>query len=59
MVWPRFLTDPLRGKASLAKAFWLYGLGSSVIYKIVGWIAEPQSHVGVVIYLLGGGALVS
>jgi hypothetical protein len=53
-VWPRFLVDALNGKTSLAKVFWLYGLGGSVGYKVLGWILEPTSPVAAAIYLLGG-----
>ena len=51
---PQFLLDALRGKTSLAKVFWLYGLGGSVGYSFLRWIFEPRSPVAVAVYLVGG-----
>jgi len=42
-VWPRWLADALRGKPSLARAFWLYGVGISVVYSVIGLLIDTQN----------------
>jgi hypothetical protein len=56
-VWPRWLADALSGKASLASAFWLYGLGVSVVYSLIGLPIDLQNRPALVIYLIVGLAL--
>jgi heme/copper-type cytochrome/quinol oxidase subunit 4 len=56
-VWLRWLADALSGKVSLSRAFWVYGLGVSVAYSIVGLLIDIENTVGVTIYLLVGAAL--
>lgn len=56
-MWSRWLTDALRGKASLSSAFWLYGLGISVVYSLIGLLIDVQNRPVVVIYLIVGFAL--
>jgi hypothetical protein len=56
-VWPRWLVDALVGKISLSRAFWVYGVGISVAYSIVGLFVDIQSRLGVTVYLLVGAAL--
>jgi amino acid transporter len=56
-VWPRWLADALSGKVSLARAFWLYGLGISVVYSLIGLLIDIQNLPVVVIYLIVGLAL--
>jgi len=53
-VWPRWLADALSGRASLARAFWLYGLGISVVYSLIGLLIDIQDRPVVVIYLIVG-----
>jgi hypothetical protein len=54
--WQR-LTDPFRGRASLAQAFWLYGCGVSVGYVALGWLLEPRTPVAILMFLLVGIAI--
>jgi hypothetical protein len=56
-VQPRWLADALGGKVSLSRAFWVYGLGISVVYSLIGLLIDIQSPLGVTIYLVAGAAL--
>jgi hypothetical protein len=56
-MWPRWLTDALSGKVSLARAFWIYGLGISVVYSLIGVFIDIQDLPLVMIYLIVGLAL--
>jgi hypothetical protein len=56
-MWPGWLTDALRGKVSLSRAFWLYGLGLSVLYSVPGFFIDIENRPLVAIYLIGGLAL--
>jgi len=56
-VRPRWLADALSGKASLSSAFWLYGLGVSVVYSLIGLPIDLQNRPALVIYLIVGLAL--
>jgi hypothetical protein len=56
-VWPRWLADALSGKVSLARAFWVYGLGISVVYSLIGLLIDIQNRPVVMIYLMVGLAL--
>jgi hypothetical protein len=56
-VWPRWLTDALSGKVSLARAFWIYGLGLSVVYSVIGLLIDVQNSLGITVYLVVGAAL--
>ena len=53
-MWPRWLTDALSGKTSLARAFWVYGLGVSVAYSLIGGFIDVGSPLALTIYLLFG-----
>ena len=53
-MWPRWLTDALSGKASLARAFWVYGLGVSVVYSLIGAFIDVESPLALITYLLFG-----
>jgi hypothetical protein len=53
-VWPSWLTDALSGKASLARAFWIYGLGVSVGYSLIGAFIDLQSPLALTIYFALG-----
>lgn len=55
-MWPRWLTDPLTGKSSLGRAVWLYGLGGSLVYSIIG-LLFPETTAGFTVYVLLGLAL--
>ena len=54
---PRWLADALSGKLPLARAFWIYGVGVSVVYYLSGLLIDIHSPLGVGVYLLIGAAL--
>jgi hypothetical protein len=56
-VRPRWLADALSGKVSLSRAFWVYGLGISVVYSLIGLFIDIENRLGVIVYLLVGTAL--
>jgi FtsH-binding integral membrane protein len=53
----QWLADALRGKVSLSRAFWFYGLGISVGYSLIGLLIDIQNVRAVTVYLLVGAAL--
>ena len=53
-MWPRWLTDALSGKVSLARAFWLYGLGVSVAFSVIAAVIDIQNPLAVTIYFVLG-----
>jgi hypothetical protein len=53
-VWPRWLTDALSGKASLARAFWVYGLGISVAYSLIELFIDAENTLVATFYMLVG-----
>jgi len=55
-VWPRWLTDPLTGKTSLGRAFWLYGFGGSIVYSVIALLL-PETPTGFMVYVVLGLAL--
>ena len=52
-MWPQWLTDPLTGKTSLGRAVWLYGLGGSLVYSVVG-LLFPETPAGSTAYVMLG-----
>ena len=56
-MWPRWLTDALNGKVSLARAFWVYGLGVSVAYSLLAGFIDIENRPALIVYLLLGIAL--
>jgi hypothetical protein len=54
---PQWLADALSGKVSLARAFWVYGLGISFVYSLIGLFIDLENPLGVTVYLLIGAAL--
>jgi len=55
-VWPQWLTDPLTGKTSLGRAFWLYGFGGSIAYSVIALLL-PETPTGYTVYVVLGLAL--
>jgi uncharacterized protein YacL len=51
---PKWLTEALAGRVSLARAFWLYGIGVSVGYSAIGAFIDVTHPVAVTIYLVLG-----
>ena len=54
---PAWLAEALSGRISLTRAFWLYGLGVSVGYSLIGLLVDMQSFPAVMIYSVVGLAL--
>ena len=53
-MWPRWLADGLSGKVSLARAFWVYGLGISVAYSLTGLLIDIHDVPIATIYAVLG-----
>jgi hypothetical protein len=53
-VWPRWLTDALTGRLSLARAFWIWGVGVSVAYSLIGGLIDIEHPIALTIYLVVG-----
>lgn len=50
----QWLADALRGKVLLSRAFWLYGVGISVVYSLIGLFIDIQNLPVIVIYGIVG-----
>jgi len=46
--------DPLRGKTSLNRVFWLYGVAGSAIYSVIGALFDVTNSLAMRIYVIGG-----
>jgi hypothetical protein len=49
-----FLMEPLQGKTSLSKVFWLYGLLGSVLVSAVGLAVDPGNVTASRMYMVFG-----
>jgi hypothetical protein len=49
-----FLTEPLQGKTSLSKVFWLYGVLGSVLYGALELFLNPANEGVMRAYVIGG-----
>ena len=49
-----FLYEPLQGKTSLAKVFWLYGLVGSILVSAVGLAVDPGNEPATRLYTAFG-----
>ena len=47
-----FLSEPLRGKTSLSKVFWLYGLLGSILVSALGLAVDPANEPATRIYIV-------
>jgi len=56
-VWSRWLTDGLSGKLSLKRAFWIWGVGVSVAYSLIGAFIDVEHTLALTVYLAFGLAL--
>jgi len=56
-MWPRWLSDALSGKEPLARAFWIWGVGVSVGYSIIGALIDVDHPIALTVYLVVGLAL--
>jgi hypothetical protein len=52
MNFREFLTEPLQGKTSLAKVFWLYGVLGSVLLSAVGLLIDPGNAFVTRLYIV-------
>jgi hypothetical protein len=49
-----FLKDPLLGKTSLSRVFWLYGVVGSLLYGAIELFLNPENAVLMRLYMIGG-----
>ena len=54
MTLSAFLKEPLQGKTSLARVFWLYGVVGSVLYSALELLLDPGNESFTRIYVVGG-----
>lgn len=54
MTWLAFITDPLAGRASLARVFWLYGIVGSLAYGALEFWVDPGNAIAMRLYVVGG-----
>jgi hypothetical protein len=48
------LTDALNGKLSLTRAFWIWGVGVSVAYSLIGAFIDVEHTLALAVYLALG-----
>jgi hypothetical protein len=49
-----FLKDPLLGKTSLSRVFWLYGVVGSLLYGAIELFLNPENSLLMRLYMIGG-----
>jgi hypothetical protein len=49
-----FVKEPLQGKTSLSRVFWLYGVLGSVLYSALELFLNPGSEAVMRMYVIGG-----
>src|ERR1700730_3943199 len=49
-----FLKEPLQGKTSLSKVFWLYGLLGSILVSAFGVVVDPGNELAMRMYTVFG-----
>jgi hypothetical protein len=49
-----FLMEPLRGKTSLSRVFWLYGIVGSILYGAIELLLDPENGFVMRLYVIGG-----
>ena len=54
MTLSAFLKEPLQGKTSLSRVFWLYGVLGSILYSALELLLDPGDESITRIYFLGG-----
>jgi hypothetical protein len=47
-----FLTEPLQGKTSPSKVFWLYGVLGSVLLSALGLLLDPGKEIVMRLYIV-------
>jgi hypothetical protein len=48
------LMEPLRGKTSLSRVFWIYGLLGSIVVSALGLLVDPGNELAMRIYTVFG-----
>jgi hypothetical protein len=48
------IKDPLQGKTSLSKVFWLYGLVGSILVSAIGLAVDPGNEFVMRVYIVFG-----
>jgi hypothetical protein len=48
------IKDPLQGKTSLVKVFWLYGLVGSILLSAIGLAVDPGNEFAMRVYIVFG-----
>jgi hypothetical protein len=46
-----FLLEPLQGKMSLARVFWLYGMVGSILVSAIGLAVDPGNELAMRMYM--------
>jgi hypothetical protein len=46
--------DPLRGKTSLSKVFWLYGVFGSLVFGAFEFLLDPENSLVLRLYTIAG-----
>jgi hypothetical protein len=54
MTLSAFLKEPLQGKTSLSKVFWLYGVFGSILYSTLELFLDAGNEAVARIYVVGG-----
>jgi hypothetical protein len=49
-----FLKEPLLGKTSLSRVFWLYGVLGSLLYGAIELFLDPGNDLVMRVYVIGG-----
>jgi hypothetical protein len=49
-----FFKDPLLGRTSLSRVFWLYGVLGSLLYGAIEFLFDPENSALMRIYMIGG-----
>ena len=49
-----FFMEPLAGKTSLSRVFWLYGIAGSLVYGVFEFFLNPENQLLVRLYSIGG-----
>jgi hypothetical protein len=50
----QFIKDPLEGKTSLSRVFWLYGIVGSLLYGALEFFLDPENLLAMRLYTIGG-----
>ncbi len=54
MTLAEFLKQPLQGRTSMSRVFWLYGVVGSLLYSALELFLDPANVFVMRVYILGG-----